>query len=190
MYHVKEDKRSRVSAEMIYTGLMDCLKEKPLNELTVREIADRAGVGRATFYRNFDSPVDVLHRQCDRCFEEVLTGFLSEYRQGLQGHNDFLVYFFRYWMDRSALLEALAAANRTDIISECHLRHSDLITSEFAPEMDVRSEDYVYFISVRTGIMTSVLTAWVRTGRKKTPEELVSLMTGYLEDAVKGRILF
>ena len=189
MYHVKDDKRARISAEMIYAGLMACLKEKPLSELTVREIAERAGVGRATFYRNFDSPIDVLHLKCDACFEEVLSGFLREYEAGLSGRNDLLVYFFRYWMDHSELLEALANANRTDIVYDCHLRHSDQITAAFFPQVDTTSEDYVYFISVRTGIMTSILLAWIKTGRNKSPEELVELMTGYLEEAMRGDVL-
>ena len=189
MYHVKDDKRARISAEMIYAGLMACLREKPLSELTVRVVAERAGVGRATFYRNFDSLIDVLHMRCDACFEEVLTGFLKEYEAGLQGRNDMLVYFFSYWMDHSELLEALYDANRTDIVYDCHLRHSDLITAAFFPQVDMASEEYVYFLSVRTGIMTSILTAWVKTGRHKSPEELVTLMTGYLEEAVRGDVL-
>ena len=189
MYHVKDDKRSRISAEMIYTGLMACLKKKPLAELTVKEIVESAGVGRATFYRNFDSPIDVLHMKCDTCFEEVLRGFLREYEEGLRGRNDMLVYFFQYWMDHSELLEALSDANRTDIISDCHLKHSGLITAAFFPQMDLESEEYVYFISVRTGILTSILTAWIKTGKHKTPEELIALMTGYLEEAAKSDIL-
>ena len=189
MYHVKDDKRAYVSAEMIYTGLMKCLKNRKLEEITVKEIVDQAGVGRATFYRSFDSPIDVLHMKCDECFKEVLTGFLQEYEAGLQGRNDMLIYFFRYWMEHSDLLQALYDANRTDIISDCHLRNSNLITPVFYPQMNMESEEYVYFISVRTGILTSVLTAWVRTGRHRTPEELIALMTGYLEDAMKNDIL-
>ena len=189
MYHVKDDKRAQISAEMIYTGLMKCLKKKPLSELTVIEIVKSARVGRATFYRNFDSPIDVLHMKCDACFQEVLSGFLHEYEKGLQGRNDLLVYFFRYWMDHSDLLDALTNAKRTDIIYDCHLRHSNMITAVFFPQMDMQSEEYIYFISVRTGILTSILMAWGKTGRKKTPEELIPLMTGYLEETMKSDIL-
>ena len=41
----------------------------------------------------------------------------------------------------------------------------------------------------QAGILTSLLTAWVRTGGHKTPEQLIALMTGYLEEAMRGDIL-
>ena len=185
MYHVKDDKRSLLSAELIYNGLMECLKTKPLDQVTITEIVEAAGVSRATFYRCFDSPVDVLHMKCDACFEKVINGLLREYEKGPQGRDDLMVYFFRFWMDHSDLLDALIDAKRLDIIYECQRRHFDKLADTFFPQMDTESEEYVYFIALRTGILTSMLMAWGKTGRKKKPEELIPLITGYMEDVLQ-----
>ena len=188
MYHVIKDKRSLVSSEMIYLGLMECLKTKPLSELTITEISDRAGVGRTTFYRNFDSPIDVLHMKCDACFEEVTDGLLREYGRGVQSSDGLMVYFFRYWMDRSDLLSALIDANRLDIIYGCQRRHFDRIAATFFPQLDTGSDEYVYFTSLRSGILTGIMMAWGQTDRKKSPEEVVSLINKYLEDVLKSNV--
>ena len=42
------------------------------------------------------------------------------------------------------LVQALLNANHTDIISDCHLRNSGLITPFFYPQTDMESEEYVY----------------------------------------------
>ena len=189
MYHVSNDKRARISAEMIYSGLIGCLKEKRIDELTVTEIAKRSGVGRATFYRNFDTPEDVLHMKCDACFEEVLKGFLDTYNPDEHERGSLLIYFFGYWMDHSELLEALAAINRLDMISECHFKHSQLITKVFKPDADMASDDYIYFMAGRTGMMTGTLSAWIRTGKKKTPEELAAFLMDTIDDAAKMDVM-
>ena len=38
MYHVSKDLRARNSAELICSGLEECLKEKPLNKIRINEV--------------------------------------------------------------------------------------------------------------------------------------------------------
>jgi AcrR family transcriptional regulator len=54
MYHIKNDKRIYISLDLIRNGFYALLSEKDFGSITVSEIAERAGVGRATFYRLFD----------------------------------------------------------------------------------------------------------------------------------------
>ena len=68
MYRIKDDKRVRTSARLIYTGLMRCLGSQRLSSLTVTDVLRSSGVGRATFYRIFDSLTDVLAYGCEQAF--------------------------------------------------------------------------------------------------------------------------
>lgn len=139
-------------------------------------------MGRATFYRNFDTPTNVLHMKCDSCFEEVLTGFPDIYDPDEHERSSFLTYFFSYRMEHSELLEAIDAINRFDIISECHFRRSQIITAFFRPDKDMNSKDYIYFMAMRTGIMTGILSARIKTGKKKNAEELTELLINLYYD--------
>lgn len=49
-------------------ALLDLLKEKPLNDISIRELTDKAKVGRASFYRNFNSKEDILKAHLDDIF--------------------------------------------------------------------------------------------------------------------------
>ena len=189
MYHVGNDKRALLSAELIYNGLIEGLKEKSFDELSVTEIAQRAGVGRATFYRNFDSPIDVLHMKCDACFEEVIQGYVDSFKRGENDRSSLLVYYFEYWIRHSELLEALSAVNRMDIFSECHFKHSGKITALLRPGTDITSEEYIYFMSVRTGLTIGILSAWIKTGKKKSADELVALLVKMLDESMADKVL-
>ena len=59
---------ARQSCDYITTALLDLMKKKPYRSITVKEIAERAGVARLTFYRNFTDKEDVLRAYLNRLF--------------------------------------------------------------------------------------------------------------------------
>lgn len=65
MYHIKSDRRSQATAAEIVRGMQECLKTTPLKSITVMDIHRVTGISRATFYRLFDTPEDVLIYQLD-----------------------------------------------------------------------------------------------------------------------------
>lgn len=56
--------------EHITESLLALLEDKPIEDISVSELCDRAGVGRASFYRNFNSKEDILRLYIDKLFEE------------------------------------------------------------------------------------------------------------------------
>lgn len=58
-------KRSEVTRERIVQTVHDLLAEGVFNEMTVEQVADRAGVSRATLYQHFDSRLALVDAICD-----------------------------------------------------------------------------------------------------------------------------
>lgn len=56
----KDDRRVQRTQQVLRTALVSLIEEKGFEALTVREIIDRANVGRATFYAYFDNKEDLL----------------------------------------------------------------------------------------------------------------------------------
>ena len=93
MYHISNDKRAIQSSELIYNGLMECIKKKPFDLITISDLQKASGVARTTFYRAFDNLSDVLYWKCDACFYEVL----GKHRPELfQGELDLARHYFQY----------------------------------------------------------------------------------------------
>ncbi|MGN0797459.1 MAG: TetR/AcrR family transcriptional regulator [Christensenellales bacterium] len=173
MYHIAHDKRAIRSAEKIGEGLMKCLQTKYFTEITVTDIQKVTGVGRATFYRLFDNTADVLYWKCDTCFRKALCDctpdmFLNEV--------DFAKHYFKYWMEHSDILECLIKINRQDIIYSCHMKNADILQSKYGNLSGLGIKHGEYFMSIRTGFTISILTVWVKNGRKETPEEIADII--------------
>lgn len=54
--------------EQITDTLIGMLENRPLEEISISGLCARAQVGRASFYRNFSSKEEVLHRHVRRLF--------------------------------------------------------------------------------------------------------------------------
>lgn len=72
-----EDARIRCTRLALDRALVALLQEKRLDAITVRELCDRAGVSRATFYRHYEDVAALLN-----AVEEQI---LAELAAGLQG---------------------------------------------------------------------------------------------------------
>lgn len=72
----KIDARTRRSHERLGMALLQLICEKPMNEVTVQEVLDRASVGRSTFYQHFRDKNDLLLSQLE-VFLEVMSTKLS-----------------------------------------------------------------------------------------------------------------
>ncbi len=96
MYHISNDKRARQSSELIYQGLLACLKHKNFDEITVTDLQKASGVARTTFYRAFDNMSDILYWKCDLCFQEVLGSFTQEQ---FKDELSLVRQYFAYWTD-------------------------------------------------------------------------------------------
>lgn len=62
--------RNTYVVEHITSSMLALLKEKPIEEISVRELCDMAGVGRTSFYRNFDSKEDIIRKYIQEIFRD------------------------------------------------------------------------------------------------------------------------
>ena len=173
MYHISDDKRAARSSELIYGGLLECLKKKPFDQITISDLQKSSGVARSTFYRAFDNISDILYWKCDACFYEVLGSYQPNQQQG---ELDLIRHYFEYWMDHSDILDLLLQINRQDIIYACHMKNAQILQQRYGqlPENTTAHGDY--FIAIRTGFTISILTVWLQGGRKESAGELVKII--------------
>jgi hypothetical protein len=168
MYHIKNDKRSQTSAKLISEGLYKCLEKKIFFDITITDVQHASGTGRATFYRLFDNLSDVLVYQCDKIFADIVYKY-----KDLKNNNpdDYFITFIKYWMTHDKLLETIVNCNRTDILFNAQYNSIDNFKIFFS-ELNIDESKFDYFLSFLTSVLTSVLSTWIKHGRKETPQEI------------------
>ena len=62
--------RNAYVIEHITGALLKLLREKPIEAISVSELCELAGIGRASFYRNYDSKEDILRAYIHALFRE------------------------------------------------------------------------------------------------------------------------
>lgn len=62
--------RNAYVVKQLTDALLSLLKEKPLAEISISELCDQAGVGRTSFYRNFEEKEDIIKAHIQQLFHE------------------------------------------------------------------------------------------------------------------------
>lgn len=92
-------KDDRTFKQFIVEGLLILLKKKAFADITIKEITEKAGVNRSTYYRNFNMKEDIVI-----CFyTDLLTTCSSETRT--ETNEDHLrTIFHTFYMQKEVLL--------------------------------------------------------------------------------------
>lgn len=171
MYHIKKDKRVQESAKLIIEGLNRCLKTKKFEEITITDVQIESTVGRATFYRLFDSLKDVLTYECDITFAELMKSSSKE-----KTTIDRIAAFINGWIYVSDLLEVIVESGNLDIIYHSHLYYLDSLKEDLLVEKNYKESDKEYIVGVLTSMMVGILISWLKGGKKESSKDLTEIL--------------
>lgn len=68
--NMNNEQKNTYVKKRITDTLIALLQEKPLSDISVSELANKAEIGRVSFYRNYQSKEDVLKAESDRLIKE------------------------------------------------------------------------------------------------------------------------
>ena len=189
----KINRQSLRTRKMLRNALVELLKEKPLDKISISEITDRADLARSTFYTHFDTKEDLLH--C--CIDEPLSAFIDELKkkEGFGKDKDVdiqsLVRFFRLWSEKTELIELLSVANLDKIVINRLRKHyldmyNQKVSIEFPALNPVLAEYYHDFMSYGN---FGLLRFWIESGMRHSPETMGRLMYELTGPQVSKRIV-
>lgn len=180
MYHIKTDKRSQKSAQLITNAFLRLTKSKSFHDITISDIEKESGVARSTFYRLFDNTVDVLSYQCDQAFRDLVEYHTTHLPDGM---DSLMQSAGQYWMNNSSLLEAIYKSGHQDILIESFNRNYPKIMAAYNKSSESGSTNYQdYYSSLLSSMISSSLLTWVKNGRKETTAELWELLKNLIRE--------
>ncbi len=72
-----KDHRTRVTKMLIRRAFTDLLRVKPVQSISIKELCEKAGVNRGTFYAHYESVRDLLKQMEDEMLAEIETALAS-----------------------------------------------------------------------------------------------------------------
>jgi AcrR family transcriptional regulator len=82
--HRKPDARASRTRNRLGMAFIELIHERPIEEVTVQDVLDRASVGRSTFYLHFRDKNDLLLSQLERFGEHMSTFLIVQKEKSLR----------------------------------------------------------------------------------------------------------
>ena len=182
------DQRVRRTRDRLGDALVEILLQKPLDEISVQEILDRAGVSRSTFYTHFRDTNDLFLSDVDDFFEGLSTA-LS--RAGSKSKRVAPVQeLFAHIGESRAFYSALVESGRVHDVMELgqaqFARGIDQRLTEIAPARAILAADRSALAHAFAGALFSLLSWWIHHAMPKSPEEMDKLFHDMVWARVSG----
>jgi AcrR family transcriptional regulator len=177
MHRRKIDERVQRTHERLGSALVALIQEKPIDEVTVQEVLDRAAVGRSTFYLHFSDKNDLLLSQLEK-FLEIMSTSLSVRKE----QSDRVVpvaEMFEHIGSQKKMYRALADSGRLndffDLAQGYFARGIERRLVEAAHPLKCPEPELPARASALAGSLLSLLRWWLDRGGKESPRKLDEL---------------
>jgi AcrR family transcriptional regulator len=165
----KNDRRSQRTRHLLGEALVELIREKSYNTITVSDIIDRANIGRSTFYAHYRDKDDLFVGELDRVIE-VLSHHIPN-----QEESPFFpsLGLFRHVGEEYELYKALLWGSGIDLLIK-HLQKSlskriEQGLQESGKEFNVPLPILASFIA---GSFLTLLKWWLENKLIYSPEEM------------------
>lgn len=146
----------------ITDAMFELLKTKELSQITVTELIRKAGVCRASFYRNFYLTEDVIRQYGTAMYEEINRKIPLD-RTGIYEHIRAVNTYLFAERERLVLIERrrLYHLLEESVVRQCVFQLQRLNVWESR-----------YQVAFYAGAVTQLLRAWIRNNFEESPEEI------------------
>lgn len=170
----KRDPRVERTKHALGAALIELMLERPFDTITVQDVLNRAGVGRATFYTHFRNKRDLFHSEHERFFEGV-----ERWLGTFSAHAPRVVpvaEFFQHVGEVQPFIQALRDAGQIDLVLDDAAEHfARMITKRLrllAPQLEESSVHTAIVAKFCAGAVIELLKWWIARDVRPTPQEM------------------
>lgn len=178
----RENQRVVITKRMLKESMLRILKEKDPDAINVSELCREAGVNRATFYRHYQIPRDVLSEIQQDLYRELRQRVeMPESIEDIRPVAEKLCIFLN---EHRALLRIFIRSNSdSDFVNYMNDVYSELAREyRHIPAPKKLSQEDVRLLTLyNTGGSYFVLRSWIMGSIQKTPKEMADYVYSVVE---------
>lgn len=177
MENKKTDLRVIKTKQSIRKAFCDMIIELEYQDITVKELAERAMINRNTFYLHYDSMDALLDEVRDEIADKIISMYVSY--ENIEDVKTMIRQFFEYVASpESTLLERIMCSGGYHFLAK---KINDKVIvhrkekRRGATGLDEAAEDIIF--SYYGSVAAAIFRQWVADGKKLPVEELIELAT-------------
>lgn len=167
---------SQRTKRALEASLKNLLLQKPLDKITISDIAEDCGINRMTFYYHFKDIYDLVEWSCVEDAARALEG-KKTYDTWQQG---FLQIFEAVKANKPFIINVYRSVSREQIELYLYKLTYDLllnVVNEEAKGMKVREEDKTFIANCYKYTFVGLMLDWIKGDMKEEPEEIVGRLS-------------
>ena len=178
---------SGFTKEIIAKTFTELLDEKPMSKITVKDIVERCGVNRNTFYYHFKDIYDLVEWSCLEDATQALQGkkTYETWQEGLQQifeavleNKPFIMNVYNY-IDRAQVEVYL-----TPLVDNLLMG----VIEEESANISVRDEDKQFIARIYGYVFIGIMLDWIKDDMKEDPVHLVGRFAKVIQDAFSAAL--
>ena len=170
---MNKNQGGRRTKQLISLALYQLLISKEYEDISVKDICDKARISRMSFYRYFTCKDDIFINYCDERFEEF---YNMEFKNKELKLEPFICALFSFIKKYTRQIKILIKANKQQILSSQFNNYATyMINKTRANNNDKGKTNFIIAAFVSGGIFNVTMT-WIANGLKETPEEMTQIL--------------
>ncbi|MEH7304013.1 TetR/AcrR family transcriptional regulator [Neobacillus drentensis] len=180
------DKRILRTKRLIRDALTELMEEKGFEGITVRDLTEKAGINRGTFYLHYHDKFDLLEQSEAEILNEIKKIALEINPTVFMNFNSenepfpFIVNLFEYFHENSSFMKVILGpkgdasfqGKMKDFIKETF--YNNIMSKINRENMLVPVDDlFAYVSSAHLGVIQH----WLESGMEKSPQEMAMILS-------------
>lgn len=177
MENKKMDRRVRKTRMQLRAGLTQLMQEKPIKDITVRELAQLVDINRCTFYLHYRDIYDMVEQVEQEVFDEFEALVRAHPAEELQNKPlALLLDLFTFFSVNADISSAFLGGNGdmaffSKLIDMIRVR----VLEFWQQEQKKDPEQYDYYFSFLASGFLGIIREWFAREMKETPAQMASM---------------
>jgi len=150
--------------EKIVFSLIELMHEKKFETITIKEISQKAGIYRSTYYRNFQSKEDIIKYKLSTIMNEYLEKYLKEEEKTKKQYFKILFSTFQKY---ETFLITIHKQKQSYILQQ--------VLQEYFNTINIDNTTEKYEIYYHIGGIYNFIICWIENKMDETPEQLTEI---------------
>ena len=181
----KVDRRVIKTRRQLKKGLAALMKEKSVNQITVKELVEEVDINRSTFYLHFKDIQDLL-REIEENMEAQIKRAIEEHPivSGNENAFYFIEDMFRVLDEEREISKALIGPNGDmGFIHRIERIIKENSRGTLEKMYPGKKEDLKYFYAFCLSGCLGLVKVWLNEGEEKSPEEMAQMTFNMIANA-------
>ena len=170
---------SQITKRALAASLKNMLLKKPLNKITINDIAEDCGINRMTFYYHFKDIYDLVEWTCEEDAVKALEG-KKTYNTWQQG---FLNIFYAVLENKPFIMNVYRSVSREQVEIYLYRVTYDLligVVNERSANMSVSEDDKKFIADFYKFAFVGIMLEWIKNDMKADPKQIVDRISNLI----------